>query len=59
MDSVKSEQTTQTIGKTRFIVVSKFKADGLSVEDKISRLLQREAKTKHEIDLRQKPLNSV
>jgi len=59
MDSVKSEQTTQTIGKIRFIVVSKFKADGLSVEDKISWLLQREAKTKHEIDLRQKPPSSV
>jgi len=59
MDSAKSEQTTQIIGKTRFIVVSKFKADGLSVEDKISRLLQREAKTKHEIDLRQKPSSSV
>lgn len=37
------EQTTQTIGKTRAIVISNFKTSGHSPQDKISNLLHREA----------------
>ena len=41
-----TEQTVQTIGKTRVVVVSSFQADGLAVRDRVARLLQREAQAK-------------
>jgi len=37
------QQTHQTIGNARFIVVSNFKPAGHSVEDKLAALLCREA----------------
>ena len=38
-----TEQTIQTIGKTKAIVISNFKSTGHSAHDKISNLLRREA----------------
>ena len=42
-----TEQTTQTIGKTKAIVISNFKNTGHSAHDKISNLLRREAETNY------------
>jgi len=36
------QQTSQTIGKTQFIVVSNFKPKGKSAHDNLSSLLERE-----------------
>jgi len=47
--SIPSEETTQTIGKMRFVVVSQYKETGLTVSDKIKRLLEREARERNEI----------
>ena len=41
-----TQQTTQRIGKTNFIVVSNFKQSGHSAEDKITSLLRREIQEK-------------
>jgi len=43
MGIVHSEQTTQTIGKARFIVVSSFNPTGQSAQENIAKLLRREA----------------
>jgi len=37
-----SEKTTQIVGKMKFTVISNFKAEGHSPQDKISNLLHRE-----------------
>jgi len=47
--SMPSEETIQTIGKMRFVVVSQYKEKGLTVSEKIKRLLEREAREKNEI----------
>lgn len=47
--SIQSEETTQTIGKMRFVVVSQYKETGLTVSEKIKRLLEREARERNEI----------
>lgn len=47
--SISSEETTQTIGKMMFVVVSQYKETGLTVSEKIKRLLEREARERNEI----------
>jgi len=47
MNGVQSEETTQTVGNIRFVVVSQFQEKGLSVQEKIKRLLEREAQEKN------------
>jgi ribosomal protein S16 len=37
------EETTQTVDKLRFVVVSSFKPEGASVNDTLKQLLEREA----------------
>ena len=41
-----TQQTVQTIGKTRFIVVSNFKPSNSNPKDKIANLLRREIQDK-------------
>jgi len=43
MVATHTEQTTQTIGRARFIVVSNFNPSGQSAKENISKLLHREA----------------
>jgi hypothetical protein len=43
-----SEETTQAVGKMRFVVVSQFKESGLTVEEKLKHLLAREVQDKKE-----------
>ena len=47
MNGVQSEETTQTVGNIRFVVVSQFQEKGLSVQDKIKHLLEREIHEKN------------
>lgn len=47
--SVQIEETTQTIGKMTFVVVSRYKETGLTVGEKIKRLLEREAQERNGI----------
>jgi hypothetical protein len=44
--SMPSEETTQTIGTMKFVVVSQFQDNGSTIEEKIKRLLEREAQEK-------------
>jgi len=46
IDYAESKETTQTIGKMRFVVVSQFQESGSTVSDKVKRLLEREAQEK-------------
>lgn len=48
MSCIQSEETTQTVGKMRFVVVSKFQENGSTVSDKVKRLLEREVQEKTE-----------
>jgi hypothetical protein len=41
-----TQETTQTVGKMRFVVVSQFQDSGSTVNDKLRRLLEREAQEK-------------
>lgn len=41
-----TQETTQTVGKMRFVVVSQFRESGSTVSDKLKRLLEREAQEK-------------
>ncbi|MDR1508274.1 MAG: hypothetical protein LBS53_01385 [Synergistaceae bacterium] len=43
------EETTQTVGKMRFVVVSQFQNNGSTVNEKVKRLLEREAQERNEI----------
>ncbi|MGI5908387.1 MAG: hypothetical protein ACOX8O_07165 [Christensenellales bacterium] len=43
-----SEETIQTIGKMRFVVVSRYKENGSTVTENIKRLLEREAQERNE-----------
>lgn len=47
--SIPSEETTQTIGKMKFVVVSQYKESGSTVSEKIKGLLEREARERNEI----------
>jgi hypothetical protein len=38
-----TQETTQTVGKTRFVVVSQFQESGPTVSDRLRCLLEREA----------------
>lgn len=49
ISAMQSEETTQTIGKMRFVVVSQYKETGLTVSEKIKQLLEREAREKTKI----------
>jgi hypothetical protein len=41
-----TQETTQTIGNMRFVVVSQFQESGSTVSDKLKRLLEREVQEK-------------
>jgi hypothetical protein len=41
-----TQETTQAVGKMRFVVVSQFQENGSTVRDKVKRLLEREAQEK-------------
>jgi hypothetical protein len=43
-----SEETTQAVGKMQFVVVSKFKESGMTVEEKMKHLLAREVQDEKE-----------
>lgn len=42
-----NEETTQTINKMKFVVVSQYKEKGPTVNEKIKRLLEREARERN------------
>ena len=46
--NTQKEETTQTIGKMKFVVVSQYKEDGSTPCDKIKKLLEREVQEKNE-----------
>jgi hypothetical protein len=41
-----TQETTQTVGNMRFVVVSQFQESGSTVSDKLQHLLEREAQEK-------------
>jgi hypothetical protein len=41
-----TQETIQTIGNMRFVVVSQFRENGFTVSDKLKQLLDREAQEK-------------
>jgi hypothetical protein len=41
-----TQETTQTVGKMRFVVVSQFQERGFSASENVKRLLEREAQEK-------------
>jgi hypothetical protein len=51
----RSIETTQTIGNARFVVVSRFKESGSTVDEKISNLLKREAQERRDADTMDTP----
>lgn len=53
--SIPGEETTQAIGKMKFVVVSQYKETGSTVYEKIELLLKREAREKNEIHTYDRP----
>jgi hypothetical protein len=45
--NAKKEETTQTVGKMKFVVVSQYKENGSTPCDKIKKLLEREVQEKN------------
>jgi hypothetical protein len=49
MNPIQSEETTQTIGKMKFVVISQYQGGGSTAQEKIRHLLEREVQDKKTI----------